>query len=441
LTGRVALSVLLVMALIATLPATSLTKVNSVRWTDGAVINPVEAPDNPLVRVNQSISTKFTVWYDATNSVYHAESNVSGVSDSNSSSFATALNYAINTGGNGAVRVRPYTTAMTVTSKISLRDNVIVFLDKGANPKLSYNGDMFEMDDVQDGGIVGGYLHGDRASYTGSAVVIKGNSSRCIVQDSYIYNFGTRGISIEEKTSSYNWIMGNRIYDVVEEGIYVSRSLANRILSNSVEKTGYHGIIVTGGNNNVITSNMVRDAGGNYVAGFAHGIAVDGNGGSNPAIGNIVANNDIYDSYMCGIEIADDASNTIVSGNYVDTTIDASAGYGIYAGGSIDESHNITIVGNVVFNAADIGIFVAGTAANLTTNVAVTGNVVDGSGDDGIRFKYATDCVAAYNICDNNTGYDLALENATNCAYILIHDNNFRNNTADTVSLNSIGVS
>jgi parallel beta-helix repeat protein len=435
MTGRVALAVLLVMALIATLPATSVTKGNSVKWVDGTLINPVEAPNNPLVRMNQSISTKFTVWYDATNSVYRAESNVSRVSDSNSSSFATALNYAIATGGNGSVRVRPATTAMPVTSKISLRDNVIVFLDKGANPKLCYNGDMFEMDDVQNGGIVGGHLHGDRASYTGSAVVIKGNSSRCIVQESYIYNFGTRGISIEENTSSYNWIMGNRIYDVVEEGIYVSRSLANRILHNSVEKTGYHGIVVTGGNNNAITSNIVRDAGGNHVAGFAHGIAVDGNEGFNPAIGNIVANNEIYDSYMCGIEIADQASNTIVSGNYVDTTIDASAGYGIYAGGSKVESHNITVVGNVVFNAADIGIFVAGTATNLTTKVIVKGNVVDGSGDDGIRFKYATNCVATDNICDNNPGYGLALEKATKCAYILIHDNNFRNNTAGTVSL------
>jgi len=435
--GRVALAVLLVMALIAMLPATSMTKGNSVKYIDGTLTNPLEAPNSPLVRVNQSIGTKFTVWYDATNSVYRAESNISGISDSNSSSFATALNYAITTGGNGSVRVQPATTAMTVTSKISLRDNVIVFLDKGANLKLCYDGDVFEMDDVQNGGIVGGYLYGDRASYTGSAVVIKGNSSRCIVQESYIFNFGTRGICIEENTSSYNWIMGNRIYDVVEEGICISRSLANRILNNSVEKTGYHGIVVTGGNNNVITSNIVRDAGGNYVAGFAHGIAVDGNGGFNPAIGNIVANNEIYDSYMCGIEIADHVNNTIVSGNYVDTTIDASAGYGIYAGGSKVESHNITVIGNVVLNAADIGIFVAGTATNLTTKVIVKGNVVDGSGDDGIRFKYATNCVAADNICDNNPGYGLALEKVANCAYILIHDNNFRNNTAGTVSLNN----
>jgi len=114
---------------------------------------------------------------------------------------------------------------------------------------------------------------------------------------------------------------------------------------------------------------------------------------------------------MCGIEIADHVNNTIVSGNYVDTTIDASAGYGIYAGGSKVESHNITVIGNVVLNAADIGIFVAGTATN--------------------------NCEAADNICDNNPGYGLALEKVANCAYILIHDNNFRNNTAGTVSLNN----
>lgn len=369
------------------------------RWEGGTIINPVEYTTDLLVMVDHSLSSKFTVWYDAAKAVYRAESNVSGVSDVSSSSFAAALNYAISAGGYGAVHVRPSMQPISVKAKISIKDSVVVFLDKETQLELGYNGDMFEFDNVQSGGIVGGYLNGCKSSYAGKAIVIKGNSFRSFVQDTYIYNFDGRGISIEENTSSHNWIVGNRICDVNDEGIMVSRSLANCILNNSVEKTGFHGIVVTGGNNNLISSNVVRDAGGNYVAGFAHGIAVDGNGGADPATGNIVANNSIYDSYMCGIEIADDASNTVVSGNHVDTTTHASSGYGIYAGGGIDGSHNVTISGNVVLNAADIGIFVAGPGGTLlTTSVYVVDNVVMGCGDNGIRFKYAIGCVATNNI-------------------------------------------
>ena len=51
--------------------------------------------------------------------------------------------------------------------------------------------------------------------------------------------------------------------------------MSSKPLESKIDDTGNHGIVVSGGSYNVIDSNDVYDAGGNFSSGFAHGIAVE----------------------------------------------------------------------------------------------------------------------------------------------------------------------
>ena len=170
-------------------------------------------------------------------------------------------------------------------------------------------------------------------------------------------------------------------------------------------------------------------------AGFAHGIAVDGNGGANPCYGNIVSGNTIKTAYMAGIEVADAAHATTINGNYVADSGD----YGIYFGGSLALSYNGTISGNVVYlcgTNGDQGILVSGVdATHRTWKVAITGNCVDAALGDGIQLKWVDDSVISGNSCELNGGYGIAFANADS-DYNVIVGNNCRQNVSGGINLN-----
>ena len=445
--------VLCVLALFTLLIAQTLT-------TDYAPPNPTSDPStskipprNPKADANNSYSSsglvaalrytistdgRSTYATDASQLVYGGPNDNGGVDGANA---ATVLNAAITslqaTGGRIEVAVGDY----TITRKINLQSNVELFCFKGANFILGFNGVMFEFAGVSGASLVGAEVFGNRDNYVGTPIVVKDNlgagASGNTIANNHIFYSGNQGIHVESALGNLNDISFDIVEDTAKEGIMISRSSNNAIYGNVVNRTGNHGIISTGGSYNNITSNLVENAGGNYVSGFAHGIAVDGNHGLDLCYGNIVAGNTVDTSYMAGIEVADGAYDITVTNNYVTNTRES----GIFFGGAFAVSRGCVISQNTLYlcgTAGDQGILVSGVSTtDRTWNVTVTDNVVDTAGVDGIRIKWVTDGNVTGNVCRNCSGYGLAFEDSdTDC--ILIANNDLRFNTLGSLNLSRV---
>jgi|WetSurMetagenome_2_1015567.scaffolds.fasta_scaffold39437_1 parallel beta-helix repeat protein len=344
------------------------------------------------------------------NVVFGGAADAGGVDGKNSAAVINAAIAALEPYGG---RIEVLAGNYLVLGKICMGSNVVLYCDGEANFILGYNGVAFEFDGVRDASLVCANVEGDKNLNFGTPIVIQDNSIGNTIAYNHLLGSGARGITVQGSGASNNTLAFNIIKDTAAEGIMVSRSSNNLILDNLVNKTGLHGIVVTGGNCNNITGNYVEDAGGNYVSGFAHGIAVDGNEGKNPCFGNIVNCNVVVGAYMAGIEVADTADYSNITNNYVTRTRD----YGIYFGGALASSCHAVISNNTVDHcgiSGDQGIMVSGCSAdNYTRDVAVIDNVVDGAGLDGIHFKWVTDSKIQGNVCLNCKGYGLTFQNSS----------------------------
>ncbi|MFA5365189.1 MAG: NosD domain-containing protein [Candidatus Bathyarchaeia archaeon] len=384
---------------------------------------------------NAKFAAEYTV-YKVSTTCYAITKDGTVTSNADAATLINACITALSTGG-GSIHVLD--GSYVLTAEISLTNKVNIILDKHVIFTLGFDGIMFDLNSVYDASIKGGYLYGNKTVYSGTPIRIAGTSYRNTVADCYIYSFDGPGIQVNSALASHNTIINNVVEDVTQEGIMVALGFDNTIICNTVKTTGYHGILVTGGDTNNITKNVVLFAGGNYIAGFAHGIAVDGSAGTQECFGNRVEGNIVISSFMAGIEIADSAHRTSIIGNYVHTTgvgntVDK---YGIYVGGSYAPSNDCIVMGNQVYNATyDRGILIAGTATdNRTLKTIVIGNVVQDSGIDGIYLKWVDDSIVEGNVCWTNAAYGCAFEDA-NADYNIILGNNFRNNTSGGYSQN-----
>lgn len=357
--------------------------------------------------------------------VYGGPNNKGGIDGTDASAVFNAAITALEVSGG---KIKVLQGNYSINSKIVFCDDVELHCIEGAVFNLSFNGVMFLFSGVSNSAIRGAEIYGNRDYFSGTPIVVNddmGVSSNISITNNCIFYSGMRGISVEGSFSNNNNVSCNIIEDTLQEGIMISYSGNNTINSNLVEKTGLHGIVNTGGSYNTISGNTIKEVGSNFVSGFAHGIAVDGNEGLNVCYGNIVSNNTIIESLMAGIEVADGAHNITINNNYVANTNE----YGIYFGGYFAPSFHGIISGNILYHCGlngDQGILVSGESAeNPTSNVLVIGNKVNFAGKDGIHFKWVKTSRVTGNICHGCTGYGLVLEQSNSKSIIVTGNNKF----------------
>lgn len=376
---------------------------------------------------NYSVLTdgKFFAAEKLNQTVYGGPYNEGEADGSNASAVINAAIASLNhTGG----KIKVLSGNYPINTKIVFCSNIELHCVEGTLFNLDYNGVLFEFAGVRFSGVKDAEVYGNRDNFVGTPIVIKDyldiGSSHISITNSHIFYSGAHGISIEGPLSNSNNISYNVIEDTMQEGIMISRSSNNTISSNIVEKMGLHGIISTGGSFNTISRNSVNNSGANYVAGFSHGIAVDGNEGLNACYGNVVTENSVTNCYMAGIEVADGAHNSTITNNYVANTND----YGIYFGGFFAPSFNGVISGNTIYRCGlrgDQGIIISGEALDKSTsNVIVSNNIIEKAGRNGIYLKWTEKIQIKNNSCVECAGYCLALEQS-NVKSIFLSENGF----------------
>ncbi len=440
----VVLAIALLTQNIATDKAVQETTVGGMPQVGAAALVNITYPSLSLgaLQENYNISTDGRYIYAQAGNrlVYGGPESIGGANGTNA---ASVINMAIaslkDTGGLISIQKGEY----TLSGVINMASKVDLAGESSARFVLGYNGTMFEFASATDSALVNCELDGSSQSYAGNPIVVKdgpdGGSSRNIITGNHIVNCGNRGVIVETSKGAFNNISFNRIMNAAREGIMLSRSNYNLVYGNIVNMTGCHGIISTGGSYNNITANLIENAGGNYVSGFAHGIAVDGNHGLNTCYGNVVSGNVIKNVYMVGIEVADGTHKIKIENNSITNT----RGSGIFFGGAFAVSCSAIISGNNLYRCGmqgDQGILVSGVSAeNRTWDVAVTENVVDSAGVDGIRIKWVTESNVTGNDCHKCGGYGIAFEDSnTDC--ILITNNNLRVNALGSLNLHRVDV-
>jgi parallel beta-helix repeat protein len=228
----------------------------------------------------------------------------------------------------------------------------------------------------------------------------------------YVHDFDGNGILLGTSNTQYNVIVGNCVSNCMGgAGIGLGYTAGDSIIeSNRVYRTRFHGIIVsTGGSRCLIGYNTIVDA-GYYIDiasnDFAHGIGVDGGGGAVNGSGNVIIGNIISNSAMAGIEVADWQNNCTIVQNQIFGT--GNYYYGIYFGGGLAPSTNVTIISNYVQNAVGNGIQIdsPGNGQNgISSDAVIRGNTVRNSNNDGIHVGLAANVFVTGNTCQNNGRY------------------------------------
>ena len=194
--------------------------------------------------------------------------------------------------------------------------------------------------------------------------------------------------------------------DTDAEGIALMATDQSIVANCFVSRTGNHGIISKQGDENTLIGNQILQAGFNKSSGFAHGIAIDGNGGLNPNGRHRIIGNYIFDACDAGIEVADAVDDLVIEGNTINGAgVGALAvnRYGIYFGGSLAASSKGSIRGNTVTRAKANGIHAAGLSSLArASSLVIEGNLCYGNGENGIYLKAVDNFVVMGNACFNN---------------------------------------
>lgn len=265
--------------------------------------------------------------------------------------------------------------------------------------KNSLNDDLFWIS-ATNVSVVGGIFDGNKANNTaGGGIVVDGSGvtiSGVTINTSAVQNCFGDGVSVKASVATFNTT------DVVIDRVSVTNTRTAivavvrtggsvdmvTIRNCTVNTTVQHGINVTGANRAHIEGNKLLNVGLNKVSGFAHGIAIDGNSGTNPCQEHRVVNNRIIQPEGAGIEVADSITSCEIAGNTVSGAgngASPSATYGIYFGGGLTLSTRAQIFGNTVTLSKGHGIQIGGPdASHLTTSVSVIGNTSILNGNNGI---------------------------------------------------------
>lgn len=247
-------------------------------------------------------------------------------------------------------------------------------------------------------------------------ILVDGISDRNVIEHVNVFRCRGDGISLNGATASdsvnRNKINHCHVEDVNGSGIEVVKrtggaAARNIISQNYILDTGNHGIVSTGANYTLIQGNDVYRPGQNYSSGFGHGIAVDGNSGTDGCEGVKVLGNTVTDAKdngaekSNGIEVADGVSNVVIANNVVKTI---GNGYGIYYGGALAVSQRAEITGNIVEACTGgSGIEVEGVNfANRSKDIVIANNECRRNGKHGILIDKVQYVVCKNNLCIEN---------------------------------------
>ena len=232
------------------------------------------------------------------------------------------------------------------------------------------------------------------------------------VRDLHVVRTKGAGIKIRSNPSGpinrRSLVQSCVVDDTDSEGIALTAADQSIVSSCFVSRTGNHGILSKQGDENTLIGNQVLQAGINKSSGFAHGIAIDGNGGSNPNGRHRIIGNYVFDACDAGVEVADAVDDVVIEGNTVNGAgVGALAvnRYGIYFGGSLAASSNGSIRGNTVTRAMANGIQAAGLSPLVrASSLVIEGNLCYANGENGIYLKAIDNFVVQGNACfDNGT--------------------------------------
>lgn len=378
---------------------------------------PIKEPD---LR-EDSAPVRMRIWYAPDSLSYSSYDSATQSYDNDpicDSIFRRALQRAADNGG-GRITMEP--AVYPLSSKLLLCSNLLLKgnTDAAGDVLLQLN-------------VAQTILEGNNISYTtlnhfgirndlsrnGEGILLFNGSSYNLIDDVSVWNIGYNGINISDTTSRYNTIQNCHITDIMKAGIACyNKSQDVFIQSNTIIRTGDHGIILTGGSNCRIKNNTV-DSSGYYTLGggnaFAHGIAIDGHSGAWPCSKDTIDGNRITNSGSAGIEVADGVSEVVISGNYINNTgvtVNHDK-YGIYFGGTFGTGDGITIANNEVYNCQWEGIRVGGNSAGVgnTNLVEITGNTVKTVVRQGIIVHFASNVTLSDNDVQQASGTGIELD-------------------------------
>jgi parallel beta-helix repeat protein len=248
-------------------------------------------------------------------------------------------------------------------------------------------------------------IDGNRTNNTsGAGIRVEGRCARGRIQNVWVYSAYTGIVLATDGIHLWN-IEDCHVEDCYESGIaVVNREVAvsaarHTIANNYVVRTGHHGIVLSGVSDCIVVGNHLYDVGVLRTDGYAHGIGLDGNAGSNPSFNNKVIGNWIYNTRMQGIEVADRQDWVEVIGNHIDVV----GGVGIYFGGGIAPSFQAVIMGNICRYCGEDGIQInSPSITNRTSNVVIEGNISFENRGHGIFVGWSSRVKVVNNICFNN---------------------------------------
>lgn len=240
------------------------------------------------------------------------------------------------------------------------------------------------------------------------------------------------GIRIEN--SAHASIVGNQIYDNVENGIYVLSSDWVYIFDNEIYGNEGNGVVASASDNGTISQNNIHtngwdsdQYGGIYLSGTIDWVVSENSIWNNTINGitltgssqALIFDNEIFDNAYDGIRAENGAQNIIlenqIHGNGW-TVVDDWQGYGISFSGSVLDSR---IEGNEIFNNTHYGIYAYG------NRITIHGNKVYDHPEWGIAVIMASNDTVTENIVHNNAYGIFVYSIGTNVTDNIVFDNNW----------------
>lgn len=203
-------------------------------------------------------------------------------------------------------------------------------------------------------------------------------SQQWTVQRTEVVAWGSHGLVVRDG-SRHNRLLDNTVERSVSwNGIELIHTSANEVSGNTVLGCADQGIEVRNSSDNVITDNLVVDAGRGLVDGPCSGIGLEH--GSHR---NVISNNRIVGSQRSALQLLGDCRDNLVTHNRFDGNRSATQLVGVLvheAGGTRPEGNRFT--DNVLTGAGRDGFLLRG-----APGTTLDGNLVRGAGRSGIRVE------------------------------------------------------
>jgi parallel beta-helix repeat protein len=245
---------------------------------------------------------------------------------------------------------------------------------------------------------------------TGVEIGNFGNTVHSGAINSKIYNCGWNGFTDGAASDLNCYLMNSEIYGCSDVGAS-TYGIGTLIAGNYVHDlngttggggNGYWGIAVEGGQNNIITNNIINNT--------RWGILVDNSG--NALVGTTdnttIANNKIFNSATGGIHLAYGTEANLVTGNQITRVSSPGDSYGAF-GIDLNSACFNSIIGNYVSQSDCYGVFLDLSSNNNT----LTGNYIFDNGlintgstgdQSGIRLDGNSNFLSGNYIYDDRSG-------------------------------------